>query len=422
MGIRSSRRSGALLPVVLAAPSGGGNYWLWKERVKAVGEATRDREAGGADAMQKETAEKLAKLEAERAALVEAKEQAVKDAQAKATELAKLKDDVAGVEGVRGQGAGRRGEGQREGQGGRQAGEGCDREGQEGRGKGEGQGEEEGASRARRTAPDPRSRPSIASSDRRDIRVARSRRTRRDDRADGPIFQGDVRGTAVAARDPPMKRFLAAAFSFFVPVIAATKVARADEPAPAARAESGAAPDVTARRTSTRSASSCSDRASASRPVSTSRPASTAAGSSRPARTKPVPEGRRQFRVQLRRRRARALLLRRGTGGFHLGAGGEYLHMRVENARGAGRRRRRRYFVPYGEVGYRFAFERFYAGATAVLGYAAKLSERSTTCQAATTPARTVQQRELGVRVPRVSSWASSSRTSRALSCPRART
>jgi colicin import membrane protein len=42
--------------------------------------------------------EKLAKFEAERSELVEAKEQAVKDAQAKALELAKLKDDVAGVE------------------------------------------------------------------------------------------------------------------------------------------------------------------------------------------------------------------------------------------------------------------------------------------------------------------------------------
>ena len=51
-----------------------------------------------AEAMQKEMTERLATLEAERQGLVEAKEQAMKDAQAKATELAKLKDDVAGVE------------------------------------------------------------------------------------------------------------------------------------------------------------------------------------------------------------------------------------------------------------------------------------------------------------------------------------
>ena len=135
-----------LVPVVLAPlVSGGGNYWLWKERVRLSGEAfTATAKLAAVDAVQKETAEKLANLEAERAALVEAKELAVKDAQAKATELAKLKDDVAGVAGVaedkEPEGAGK----DSEGQGGRQAGEGCDREGQEGRRKGEGQGEEEG--------------------------------------------------------------------------------------------------------------------------------------------------------------------------------------------------------------------------------------------------------------------------------------
>ena len=30
--------------------------------------------------------------------------------------------------------------------------------------------------------------------------------------------------------------------------------------------------------------------------------------------------------------------------------------------------------MPYAEAGYRFAFDRFYAGATAALGYAARLS------------------------------------------------
>jgi hypothetical protein len=62
-----------------------------------------------------------------------------------------------------------------------------------------------------------------------------------------------------------------------------------------------------------------------------------------------------------------------GQRGFHLGAGAEYLRTRVENAAArvatvAG------YVVPYAEAGYRLAFDRFYAGASAVLGYAAKLS------------------------------------------------
>jgi hypothetical protein len=96
------KTSGVLLPVVLALlVSGGGNYWLWKERSRVSAEAfTATAKLAAADAVQKETAEKLANLEAERAALVEAKELAVKDAQAKATELAKLKDDVAGVAGI----------------------------------------------------------------------------------------------------------------------------------------------------------------------------------------------------------------------------------------------------------------------------------------------------------------------------------
>ena len=96
------KSSGVLVPVVLALlVSGGGNYWLWKERVRLSGEAfSATAKLAAAEAVQKETAEKLANMEAERAALVEAKELAVKDAQAKATELAKLKDDVAGVAGV----------------------------------------------------------------------------------------------------------------------------------------------------------------------------------------------------------------------------------------------------------------------------------------------------------------------------------
>jgi hypothetical protein len=62
-----------------------------------------------------------------------------------------------------------------------------------------------------------------------------------------------------------------------------------------------------------------------------------------------------------------------GQRGFHAGAGAEYLRTRVEEpsalvATTSG------YFVPYAEVGYRLGFDRFYAGASAVLGYAARLS------------------------------------------------
>jgi hypothetical protein len=62
-----------------------------------------------------------------------------------------------------------------------------------------------------------------------------------------------------------------------------------------------------------------------------------------------------------------------GHSGVHVGAGAEYLHTRIENARDqivttSG------YFVPYGEAGYRLAFSSFFAGATVALGYAAKLS------------------------------------------------
>jgi hypothetical protein len=64
-----------------------------------------------------------------------------------------------------------------------------------------------------------------------------------------------------------------------------------------------------------------------------------------------------------------------GHGGFHLGAGAEYLRTRIENAAAlvvttSG------YFIPYAEAGYRFAFQRFYAGVSAALGYAARLSGR----------------------------------------------
>jgi hypothetical protein len=92
----------ALLPVLLVLlASAGGNYWLWKERAKSSAEAnSATAKLSAMDAMQKEMTERLATLEAERATLIEAKDQAIKDAQAKALELAKLKDDVAGVAGT----------------------------------------------------------------------------------------------------------------------------------------------------------------------------------------------------------------------------------------------------------------------------------------------------------------------------------
>jgi len=94
------KSSGVVLPLLLALLlSGAGNYWLWKERAKATGDAyTATAKLAAAEAVQKEAAEKIEKLETERASLIEAKDQAVKDAQARALELAKLKDDVAGVE------------------------------------------------------------------------------------------------------------------------------------------------------------------------------------------------------------------------------------------------------------------------------------------------------------------------------------
>jgi hypothetical protein len=93
------KSSGVVVPLLLALLlSAGGNYWLWKERSKVSGDLfTATAKLAATEAVQKETAEKLATLETERASLIEAKDQAVKDAQARALELARLKDDVAGV-------------------------------------------------------------------------------------------------------------------------------------------------------------------------------------------------------------------------------------------------------------------------------------------------------------------------------------
>jgi hypothetical protein len=99
--IMKPKTSGALVPVLLLLlASAGGNYWLWKERSRLSAEAnSATAKATALDAMQKESTERLATLEAERAGLIEAKDQAIKDVQAKSLELAKLKDDVAGVAG-----------------------------------------------------------------------------------------------------------------------------------------------------------------------------------------------------------------------------------------------------------------------------------------------------------------------------------
>ena len=96
------KSSGVLVPVVLALlVSAGGNYWLWKERARLSGEAfTATAKLAAAEAFRRRRRRSSRTWRRRRAALVEAKELAVKDAQAKATELAKLKDDVAGVAGV----------------------------------------------------------------------------------------------------------------------------------------------------------------------------------------------------------------------------------------------------------------------------------------------------------------------------------
>jgi hypothetical protein len=64
-----------------------------------------------------------------------------------------------------------------------------------------------------------------------------------------------------------------------------------------------------------------------------------------------------------------------GQRGFHAGAGAEYLRTRAEKPADL-IATTSAYFVPYAEAGYRLAFDRFYAGASAMVGYAAKLSAR----------------------------------------------
>jgi len=172
-----------------------------------------------------------------------------------------------------------------------------------------------------------------------------------------------------------MRRILATAFSLFVPVIVATEVARADDTPPAARAESGAAPE--------RHGSAYVDPLGflmfGPRVGADTGGAQLTGGlygrwfdPGLLGRSLFLKDGDRfafSYGVGTRGR----YYFGAGHGGFHLGAGAEYLHVRVENAP-ALVVTTSAYLVPYGEVGYRFAFERFYAGAAAVLGYAARLS------------------------------------------------
>jgi hypothetical protein len=65
--------------------------------------------------------------------------------------------------------------------------------------------------------------------------------------------------------------------------------------------------------------------------------------------------------------------LSEGQAGLHLGAGAEYIRSRVEN-QAALVATNASYLVGYAEAGYRFALGRFYAGAAAALGYAARVS------------------------------------------------
>ena len=62
-----------------------------------------------------------------------------------------------------------------------------------------------------------------------------------------------------------------------------------------------------------------------------------------------------------------------GLEGTHLGIAAEYLHSRTEN-QPAMVATSSSYFVPYAEVGYRLAFGRVYADASAGVGYAFRLS------------------------------------------------
>jgi hypothetical protein len=88
-----------VLLVLLLLASGGANYWLWTERQRATSEAkTAVSKLAAEEASFTEMKQKVDMLQTENADLTEAKKQLAKDVEAKSGELARLKDDIAGVE------------------------------------------------------------------------------------------------------------------------------------------------------------------------------------------------------------------------------------------------------------------------------------------------------------------------------------
>ena len=88
-----------VLLVLLLLASGGANYWLWTERQRATSEAKAAvTKLASEEASFSEMKQKVEMLQTENADLTEAKKQLTKDVEAKSGELARLKDDIAGVE------------------------------------------------------------------------------------------------------------------------------------------------------------------------------------------------------------------------------------------------------------------------------------------------------------------------------------
>ena len=88
-----------VLLVLLLLASGAANYWLWTERQRAMSEAkTAVSKLAADEASFTEMKQKVEMLQTENADLAEAKKQLAKDVEAKSGELARLKDDIAGVE------------------------------------------------------------------------------------------------------------------------------------------------------------------------------------------------------------------------------------------------------------------------------------------------------------------------------------
>jgi hypothetical protein len=85
--------------LLLLLASGGANYWLWTERQRATSAANAaTSKLAAEEASHTEMSQKVGMLQTENADLAEAKRQLTKDLEAKSGELARLKDDIAGVE------------------------------------------------------------------------------------------------------------------------------------------------------------------------------------------------------------------------------------------------------------------------------------------------------------------------------------